>query len=59
MDQSIVWFVVFLVAGIFINIRIAWLSKLIFRKDDTFSRIVLRFIGIFLIINAFHQLNLI
>jgi hypothetical protein len=59
MDQSIVWFVVFLAAGIFINIRIAWLSKLIFRKDDTFSRIVLRFIGIFLIINAFHQLNLI
>ena len=57
MDQNILWFAVFLVVGLLINIRIGWLSKLIFKKDDSFTRIVLRVVGIFLIITAFHQLG--
>lgn len=44
--------VLMLIIGILINIYIAKLGIIIFRKDNIFSRIVLRFAGIFLIINS-------
>jgi threonine/homoserine/homoserine lactone efflux protein len=50
--------IVELIAGILINIFIGTLGQAIFRKDDRTSRVILRVIGVFLIINgisrAFH-----
>nr|WP_316503261.1 MULTISPECIES: hypothetical protein [Paenibacillus] len=47
-----------LLGGILINVFIGSLGRAIFRKDDRTSRVILRIIGIFLIINgisrAFH-----
>ncbi|MCY8144120.1 hypothetical protein P9D79_18475 [Bacillus haynesii] len=47
-----------LIFGVFMNVFIGSIGKIIFKKDDRASRIILRVIGIFLIINgvsrAFH-----
>ena len=44
--------IIMLIAGILINIFIGKLGMLIFRKDNTLTRIPLRFLGIFLVINS-------
>ncbi len=41
-----------LLLGLFINIRIGRLAVSFFRKDGTSSRLPLRVLGIFLLINA-------
>lgn len=41
-----------LIAGILINIFIGKLGMLIFRKDNTATRIPLRFLGVFFVINS-------
>lgn len=41
-----------LLAGLLINIFIGFLAVFFFRKDGTSSRIPLRILGVFLIINA-------
>ncbi len=41
-----------LLLGLFINIRIGRLAVAFFRKDGTSSRLPLRVLGIFLLINA-------
>jgi hypothetical protein len=41
-----------LAAGILINIFIGKLAKFIFKKDGTGSRIPLRLLGVYLIINS-------
>ncbi|ETT36329.1 MULTISPECIES: hypothetical protein [unclassified Paenibacillus] len=50
--------IVELIIGILINVFIGTLGQAIFRKDDRTSRVILRVIGVFLIINgvsrAFH-----
>jgi hypothetical protein len=47
-----------LLVGILINVFIGTIGKAIFRKDDRTSRVILRIIGVFLMINgisrAFH-----
>ncbi|MNM91715.1 hypothetical protein D3C81_1040210 [compost metagenome] len=44
--------IVELLVGILINVFIGTLGRAIFRKDDRTSRVILRVIGIFLIING-------
>ncbi|WP_438494871.1 hypothetical protein [Paenibacillus sp. IHBB 3054] len=47
-----------LLAGLIINVWIGAFGRIIFKKDDKTSRIVLRILGVFLLINgisrAFH-----
>ncbi|AIQ20446.1 membrane protein [Paenibacillus sp. FSL H7-0357] len=47
-----------LLAGLIINVWIGAFGRIIFKKDDKISRVVLRILGVFLLINgisrAFH-----
>ncbi|WP_445745060.1 hypothetical protein [Paenibacillus sp. FSL L8-0470] len=47
-----------LLAGLIINVWIGAFGRIIFKKDDKTSRVVLRILGVFLLINgisrAFH-----
>ena len=45
-----------LIAGILINIFVGKLGIIIFRKNNMLTKIILRFIGIFLIVNSIHYI---
>ena len=45
-------YIIELLIGILINIFMGKLLKIIFRKDTRVTRTILRFIGVFLVINS-------
>jgi hypothetical protein len=45
-----------LIAGLFINVYIGKLAVAIFRKDGTSSRLPLRVLGIYLLINSISRI---
>jgi hypothetical protein len=52
MDNRFILTILELVIGILFNIFIGRLGMIVFRKDDKMTRIILRFIGVFCIIDA-------
>ncbi len=50
--NSLIIKIIELIAGILINIFIGKLGVVIFRKDNTLTRIPLRFLSIYLVINS-------
>lgn len=52
MNSTIILYGILLLAGVLINVFIGKLAIFLFKKDGTMSRIPLRFLGIYLIINS-------
>lgn len=50
--DSLTLSIIELIVGILVNVFIGKLGMIIFRKDNTLTRIPLRFLGIFLVINS-------
>jgi len=52
MNTDLILYISMFIIGVLVNVFIKKIAIILFKKDGTFPRIILRFIGIFLIINS-------
>ena len=52
MNTTLIINIIMLIIGVLINIFMEKLVKIIFKKDGTLSRVPLRILGIYLVINS-------
>lgn len=52
MNYTILWGIIEIIIGVFVNVFIGRLARILFRKDGTGPRTPLRVLGIYLVING-------